>query len=153
MIEALEPEAPLVLDGSTPTALALQQLLDAHGHCLVVESDEWVLGLVTLGDLQRAISAGGSEQPVAACRRSELLWLPAGASLAALEDQLRPNGLRQLPVFALQEQGLPKLPHGLPGAGLRLHNAATTPNHHATSAACQPRTHIGGDGVDVPEAR
>jgi CBS domain-containing protein len=118
--EALEPEAPLVLDAETSASEALKQLLEAHGHCLVVERDNWVLGLVTLSDLQRALSSGGPEVPLEECRRSDLLWLPASANLSQLEDQLRPNGLRQLPVFALQDQALPKLPSGLSAAELPL---------------------------------
>jgi len=118
--DALEPEAPLVLDADTTAGQALQQLLEAHGHCLVVERDNWVLGLVTLADLQRALSSTGPEASLEDCRRSDLLWLPASASLAQLEDQLRPNGLRQLPVFDLQDQALPKLPSGLSAAPLPL---------------------------------
>lgn len=118
VLEALEPESPLVLPGSTPVAAALQQLLQAHGHCLVVEEGGWVQALVTLEDLQRPLSAGLAEQPLLACRRSDLLWLCADANLAQLEDQLQPNGLRQLPVFRLEDQGLPKLPVGIPSKGL-----------------------------------
>ena len=118
VLEALEPESPLVLDGSTPAEQALQQLLAAHGHCLVVEEDDWVLGLVTLEDLQRPISAGAPQRPLARCRRSDLLWLSAESNLAELEDQLRPNGLRQVPVFRLEDPDLPKLPVGPPSGGL-----------------------------------
>jgi hypothetical protein len=119
--EALEPEAPLVLDASTPAASALDQLLAAHGHCLLVEQDDWVLSLVTLSDLQRAISAEPQEGLVlAACRRSDLVWLPSGANLAQLEDQLSPNGLRQLPVFDLDAPAPAVLPAGVPRGGLPL---------------------------------
>ena len=118
VLEALEPESPLVLEASTPAEEALQLLLAAHGHCLVVEEDEWVLGLVTLEDLQRPISAGSPQRPLLACRRSDLLWLSAAANLAELEDQLRPNGLRQVPVFRLEDPDLPKLPVGPPSGGL-----------------------------------
>jgi len=118
--EAFEPEAPLVLASDTTAAAALSQLLEAHGHCLVLEADGWVVGLVTLADLQRGISAGGPELPLAECRRSELVWLAADANLAQLEDQLRPNGLRQLPVFRLEDPALPKLPVGPPAGGLPL---------------------------------
>jgi H+/Cl- antiporter ClcA len=120
VLEALEPESPLVLAGSTPADQALQLLLGAHGHCLVVEEDDWVLGLVTLEDLQRPISAGAPQRPLAECRRSDLLWLSAEAHLAELEDQLRPNGLRQVPVFRLEDPDLPKLPVGPPSGGLPL---------------------------------
>ena len=118
VLEALEPESPLVLASTTPAELALHQLLAAHGHCLVVEKDDWVLGLVTLEDLQRPISAGDAQRPLADCRRSDLLWLRAEANLAELEDQLRPNGLRQVPVFRLADPDLPKLPVGPPSGGL-----------------------------------
>lgn len=120
VMEALELESPLVLPGSLPTSLALQQLLDAHSHCLVVEDGNWVLGLVTLQDLQRSISAGRALQPLRESRRADLIWLSSDASLAQLEDQLRPNGLRQVPVFQLPDQTLPKLPTGVPGSGLPL---------------------------------
>ncbi|MFM7652798.1 MAG: chloride channel protein [Vulcanococcus sp.] len=118
VLEALEPESPLVLDAATTAEQALQQLLAAHGHCLVVEQDDWVLGLVTLEDLQRPISAGSPQRPLAACRRSELVWLRSESNLAELEDQLRPNGLRQVPVFRLDDPDLPKLPVGPPSGGL-----------------------------------
>jgi H+/Cl- antiporter ClcA len=118
--EAFEPEAPLVLSTDTPAGAALNQLLEAHGHCLVLEADGWVAGLVTLPDLQRGISAGGPELPLADCRRAELVWLAADANLSQLEDQLRPNGLRQLPVFRLEDPALPKLPVGPPAGGLPL---------------------------------
>ncbi|MFM2158449.1 MAG: hypothetical protein RLZZ124_923, partial [Cyanobacteriota bacterium] len=80
--------------------------------------DDWVLGLVTLADLQRQISAGSSDRPLLECRRSDLLWLSSEASLAELEDQLRPNGLRQVPVFRLDDPDLPMLPVGPPSGGL-----------------------------------
>jgi hypothetical protein len=118
--EAFEPEAPLVLPTDTPAGAALNQLLEAHVHCLVLEADGWVAGLVTLPDLQRGISAGGPELPLADCRRAELVWLAADANLSQLEDQLRPNGLRQLPVFRLEDPALPKLPVGPPAGGLPL---------------------------------
>ncbi len=119
--EALEPEAPLVLAGTLPAREALELLLAAHGHGLIVSQDEWVIGLVTLGDLQRGLTAAhGGSLSLADCRRSDLVWLPASANLAQLEDQLRPNGLRQLPVFAMPDPSLPKLPTGLPGGGLAL---------------------------------
>ena len=120
VLEALEPESPLVLPASTPAAEALQQLLNAHGHCLVVAEEGWVLALVTLEDLQRPISAGLLEQPLRECRRADLLWLASTATLAQLEDQLQPNGLRQVPVFRLPDPALPKLPVGIPGCGLPL---------------------------------
>jgi H+/Cl- antiporter ClcA len=123
--EALEPEAPLVLDAETSAGAALEKLVDAHGHCLVVERDGWVCGLVTLTDLQRAITAqanGKGDAPVSldSCRRADLIWLPLTANLAELEDQLTPNGLRQVPVFAVEDPVVEKLPHGAPARGLRL---------------------------------
>ncbi|MCH9714657.1 MAG: hypothetical protein K0U63_08945, partial [Cyanobacteria bacterium] len=36
------------------------------------------------------------------------------------EDQLRPSGLRQLPVFDRPGAGAPALPHGLPNEGLQI---------------------------------
>jgi hypothetical protein len=120
VVEALEPESPLVLAASTTAEVALQQLLAAHGHCLVVEEEGWVLALVTLEDLQRPISAGLADQPLRDCRRSDLIWLSVEANLSQLEDQLQPNGLRQVPVFCLDDQALPKLPVGIPSSGLPL---------------------------------
>jgi hypothetical protein len=116
--EAMEPEAPLVLPGDTLAAEALVQLLEAHAHCLIVEDDDWVIGLVSLADLQRGLTAGTPALRLADCRRSELVWLSSEASLSQLEDQLSPNGLRQLPVFRLADPGLPKLPVGVPSTGL-----------------------------------
>jgi hypothetical protein len=46
------------------------------------------------------------------------VWLPLQASLAQLEDQLRPSGLRQLPIFELGTGSV--LPVGLPRLGLPL---------------------------------
>ncbi|MBM5795229.1 MAG: chloride channel protein [Cyanobacteria bacterium M_surface_7_m2_037] len=120
VVDALEPESPLVLAASTTAEVALQQLLAAHGHCLVVEEEGWVLALVTLEDLQRPISAGLADQPLRECRRSDLIWLSVEANLSQLEDQLQPNGLRQVPVFRLDDQALPKLPVGIPSSGLPL---------------------------------
>lgn len=120
VLEAMEAEAPLVLKAATPARTALGQLIEAHGHCLVVERDGWVIGVVTLIDLQRAITAGhgGEGLPLEACRRSDLLWLPDQANLAQLEDQLVPNGLRQVPVFHVGGPGPAQLPAGLPNSGL-----------------------------------
>ena len=52
------------------------------------------------------------------CRRGDLVWLPLDAQLADLEDQLTPNGLRQVPVFDVQDARTAALPHGLPNPGL-----------------------------------
>jgi hypothetical protein len=124
--EAFEPEAPLVLQAELPAHVALRQLVEAHGHCLVVADGAWVVGLVTLADLQRALSAapsrsanGGALMPsLIACRRGDLVWLPLSAQLAQLEDQLSPNGLRQVPVFDVPPAAAAALPHGLPNPGL-----------------------------------
>ena len=119
--EAIDVEAPLVLAAQTPASEALARLVEAHNHCLLVEEADQVVGLVTLPDLQRALTgASFSEQPVllAECRRGDLVWLPATAHLERLEDQLTPNGLRQVPVFDLPEGVGGYLPVGLPAAGL-----------------------------------
>lgn len=132
--DAYEPEAPLVLPAALPAHEALGQLVESHGHCLVVVDGPWVLGLVTLPDLQRALSAyqaagpdqeataqGPTASPtVQACRRDDLVWLPETAHLAQLEDQLSPNGLRQVPIFAVPAGVAGALPHGLPNGGLPL---------------------------------
>jgi hypothetical protein len=137
--DAYEPEAPLVLPAALPAHEALGQLVESHGHCLVVADGPWVLGLVTLPDLQRALSsyqaAGTNQNPTAqnptaqeptaiptlkSCRRGDLVWLPETAHLAQLEDQLTPNGLRQVPIFALPAGVAGALPHGLPSGGLPL---------------------------------
>ena len=133
MVEALEPEAPLVLPRELPAIAALEQLVAAQGHCLLVSEGDQVLGLVTLPDLQRALTAATTNNtdsnptgPITAplalgdCQRSELVWLTLEASLAQLEDQLRPSGLRQLPVFALEEGIGSALPVGRPRRGLPL---------------------------------
>jgi H+/Cl- antiporter ClcA len=140
VVEALEPEAPLVLPRELPAIAALEQLVAAQGHCLLVSEGDQVLGLVTLPDLQRALTAATtndinsndtdtgdrSNGPITAplalgdCQRSELVWLTLEASLAQLEDQLRPSGLRQLPVFARVEGFGSALPVGLPRRGLPL---------------------------------
>jgi len=117
--EAIEPEAPLVLPIELPAAAALAELVAIRGHCLMVSSGDGIVGLVTLPDLQRALAAASLASPtLAECRRSELIWLPLRANLAQLEDQLRPAGLRQVPVFDLPPAGAPALPHGLPRDGL-----------------------------------
>jgi hypothetical protein len=132
--DAYEPEAPLVLPADLPAHEALGQLVESHGHCLVVADGPWVLGLVTLPDLQRALSsyqsASTDQKPTAqeptaiptlkACRRGDLVWLPDTAHLAQLEDQLTPNGLRQVLIFAVPAGVAGALPHGLPSGGLPL---------------------------------
>ena len=116
--EALEPEAPLVLPADLAPSTALAMLLDAHGHCLLVEQAGWVKGLITLADLQQVLNSKRSVSFLQDCLRSELVWLPSSADLSRLEDQLRPNGLRQLPVFMVEEGLSAQLPQGLPPEGL-----------------------------------
>ncbi|MBM5815138.1 MAG: chloride channel protein [Cyanobacteria bacterium K_Offshore_surface_m2_239] len=126
VLEALEPEAPLVLPASTATAAALNLLIDVHGHCLLVAEQGRMVGLINLADLQRGLqrererSADG--QPCGStlrdCLRSELVWLPGQANLCQLEDQLLPGGLRQVPVFAVSGEGEALLPQGVPRGGL-----------------------------------
>ncbi|EDY37580.1 Cl- channel, voltage gated [Cyanobium sp. PCC 7001] len=129
VLDAIEPEAPLVLPAETPVVEALAELVAAHGHCLVVADGPWVIGLATLADLQRLIRSGNeipagaalADAPAVllrACVRGDLLWLPEQATLAQLEDQLSPSGCRQLPVFAAQHIRAGVLPHGLPNPGL-----------------------------------
>jgi H+/Cl- antiporter ClcA/CBS domain-containing protein len=130
--EAMEPEAPLVLPRELAAITALEQLVASQGHCLLVSEGDQVLGLVTLPDLQRALTAASDDSRPDAmanpatqlalgdCRRSELVWLPLQASLAQLEDQLRPSGLRQLPVFDLDSGSGSVLPVGRPRQGLPL---------------------------------
>jgi H+/Cl- antiporter ClcA/CBS domain-containing protein len=121
VLEALEPEAPLVLPADSTAAEALACLIDAHGHCLIVVEHGSAVGLVTLPDLQRALTCGDRALGAVSlleCRRTELIWLPSCARLDRLEDQLNPNGLRQLPIFDLPDGVGGQLPHGLPSAGL-----------------------------------
>jgi hypothetical protein len=119
--ESFEPEAPLVLPGSLTAAAALARLIESHGHCLLVEQGGQAQGLITLADLQRGLSAElGRQGPLRLqdCLRTELVWLPLGVNLDRLEDQLGPNGLRQLPVFEVEGGSADHLPHGLPAGGL-----------------------------------
>lgn len=119
--EAFEPEAPLVLPATMAASAALARLIDSHGHCLLVERAGLALGLVTIGDLQRGLASDLRRQEplrLEDCLRTDLVWLPTGVHLDRLEDQLRPNGLRQLPVFELAGGSGDHLPHGLPPGGL-----------------------------------
>ncbi|MFN9631563.1 MAG: chloride channel protein [Cyanobacteriota bacterium] len=126
VLEALEPEAPLVLPVSTPTARALDLLIEVHGHCLLVADQGQTIGLINLADLQRGLQrererSDGAEPRIstlADCLRSELVWLPGKATLCQLEDQLLPGGLRQVPVFAVAAEGEALLPQGRPAEGL-----------------------------------
>ncbi len=119
--EAFEPDAPLVLPAAMAASEALARLIHSHGHCLLVERAGLALGLVTIGDLQRGLACELRHlEPLRLedCLRTELVWLPTGVCLDRLEDQLRPNGLRQLPVFAVATGTAGHLPHGLPPGGL-----------------------------------
>jgi H+/Cl- antiporter ClcA len=125
VLDALEPEAPLVLPASTPTAAALNLLIDVHGHCLLVADEGRMVGLINLADLQRGLQRERERDDGAPtvstlkdCLRSELVWLPGQANLCQLEDQLLPGGLRQVPVFAVSGEGEAVLPQGLPKGGL-----------------------------------
>jgi H+/Cl- antiporter ClcA len=119
--EAFEASPPLVLAGSLTALAALTQLIEQQGHCLVVEEGGVAQGLVTLADLQRALASEAVRKgplTLRDCLRTELVWLPAGVQLDRLEDQLGPNGLRQVPVFAVPEGTGGHLPHGVPSGGL-----------------------------------
>jgi hypothetical protein len=120
--EALEPLSPLVLMAEQPAAEALALLIAAHGHCLIVQQRDLAVGLVTLADLQRALSgaAMGAEEPLSLldCRRTDLVWLPLDSRLDQLEDQLAPDGLRQIPIFDVPGHLAGYLPQGLPSGGL-----------------------------------
>jgi H+/Cl- antiporter ClcA len=125
VLEALEPEAPLVLPASTPTWQALNLLIEVHGHCLLVSDQGKTIGLINLADLQRGLQRerelgadGVRGSSLRDCLRSDLVWLPGTASLSQLEDQLLPGGLRQVPVFAVSSGGEAHLPQGLPAGGL-----------------------------------
>lgn len=125
VIEALEPEAPLVLPTQTPAATALRELIAAHGHCLLVvdEAETNVVGIVTLADIQQALNAAnqrGKPLSLGECRRNDLVWLADSAHLDDLEDQLNPQGIRQVPVFAVTAGMAGPLPRGLPSSGLGL---------------------------------
>ncbi len=125
VLEALEPEAPLVLTPSTSPSAALNLLIEVHGHCLLVAEQGKIIGLINLSDLQRGLqrnqnlAEGTPGHPTLRdCLRSELVWLPGEATLSELEDQLFPGGLRQVPVFAVSGEGKALLPQGLPPGGL-----------------------------------
>jgi hypothetical protein len=119
--EAFEPDEPLVLPGAMPASEALARLIKAHGHCLIVAEMGAVVGLVTLADLQRGLAAGVDQGRLVKLmdrRRGDLVWLPLQAHLDRLEDQLTPNGLRQIPVFDVPPGKAAVLPYGLPSSGL-----------------------------------
>jgi hypothetical protein len=121
--EAFEPLGPLMLPAELPAVEALERLVASHGHSLLVADSGSAIGLVTLADLQRALSAGVGRPTVVRleeCLRTDLVWLPLGAKLDQLEDQLMPNGLRQIPVFEVAWGVAGRLPVGLPSEGLPL---------------------------------
>jgi H+/Cl- antiporter ClcA len=119
--EAFEARPPLVLAGSLPALAALSRMIQQQGHCLLVEEAGMALGLVTLADLQKALASEAVRTgplTLRDCLRTELVWLPAGVQLDRLEDQLGPNGLRQVPVFQVPDGTGGHLPHGVPRGGL-----------------------------------
>ncbi|MFM8604125.1 MAG: chloride channel protein [Cyanobium sp.] len=119
--DAFEPEAPLVLPAATPALEALRQLIAAHAHCLLMSEGAQVVGLVTLADLQGALTAaatGDTGLSVRDCLRSDLVWLPMAARLDRLEDQIKARGHRQVPVFSVEETNGDYLPEGAPPSGL-----------------------------------
>ena len=120
--DALEPVRPLVLLAELPAAEALALLIEAHGHCLIVQEQGLAVGLVTLADLQRALSgaiaSGPSPLRLIDCLRTDLVWLPLASRLDQLEDQLTPDGLRQIPIFDVPGHVAGYLPQGLPSTGL-----------------------------------
>jgi H+/Cl- antiporter ClcA len=119
---ALEPRLPPILAADLPAAKALQRLLENHGHCVLVAEAGSAVGLVTLADLQSALVSQLERDEetlrLIDCRRGDLVWLPLEAHLDRLEDQLTPQGLRQVPVFAVDPGLGGYLPNGLPPAGL-----------------------------------
>jgi len=120
--EAFEPLNPLVLLAEVPAAEALALLIEAHGHCLIVEDGGAAVGLVTLADLQRGLSSTNAAEAgtiqLIDCRRTDLVWLPLSSHLDQLEDQLTPDGLRQIPIFDVPGHLAGYLPQGLPANGL-----------------------------------
>jgi H+/Cl- antiporter ClcA len=148
--EAFEPEAPLVLAADLSAREALARLVEAHGHCALVAEGPWAIGLVTLQDLQRAIATGrGLATPLADCRRGELVWLPLQAQLAQLEDQLTPNGLRQVPVFDVPALQVGALPHGLPNMGLALQRLRGVASRDGLARALARRVALADQRVTV----
>jgi hypothetical protein len=97
-------------------------LIEAHGHCLIVEDGGAAVGLVTLADLQRGLSSTNAAEAgtiqLIDCRRTDLVWLPLSSHLDQLEDQLTPDGLRQIPIFDVPGHLAGYLPQGLPANGL-----------------------------------
>jgi len=120
--EALEPSLPPILPAELLATEALARLLSSRGHCLLVVESGSAVGLVTLADLRSTLSASNDRQKpplrLIDCRRGDLVWLPLAASLDRLEDQLTPEGLRQVPIFAVEEGLGGHLPQGLPASGL-----------------------------------
>lgn len=148
--EALEPEATLVLPSAMEASEALARLIDGHGHCLIVGEGPLAVGLVTLADLQRGLDGGrDASEPVALgdCRRSELVWLPLSARLDQLEDQLTPDGLRQIPVFDVPSGIAGHLPHGLPPSGLPLVALRGLASRDGMARALARRLQVSGVGL------
>jgi len=148
--QAIESRVPLVLSADTPPLQAMAALVGADAHCLLVERDGWIQGLVTLADLQQALSADPPMQSLGACLRSDLVWLPTDADLSRLEDQLRPKGLRQLPVFRMPEGPVDALPQGLPAEGLAVAQLRGLASRDGMTLALARR--LGGldSALDVP---
>ncbi len=150
--EALEPEATLVLPSAMEASEALARLIDGHGHCLIVGEGPLAVGLVTLADLQRGLYGGrDASEPVALgdCRRSELVWLPLSARLDQLEDQLTPDGLRQIPVFDVPSGIAGHLPHGLPPSGLPLVALRGLASRDGMARALARRLQVSGVGLGL----
>ncbi|MFM7312442.1 MAG: chloride channel protein [Cyanobium sp.] len=120
--EALDPQLPPVLPADLSAVEGLRRLLASHGHCVLLADAGSAVGLVTLADLQSALLTRGerTEGPLKLidCRRGDLVWLPLDARLDRLEDQLTPQGLRQVPVFEVEGGVGGYLPQGLPTGGL-----------------------------------
>jgi len=90
---------------------------------VVDEANGNVVGIVTLADLQQALNAAnkrGKPLSLGECSRNDLVWLADSAHLDDLEDQLGPQGIRQVPVFAVSAGLAGPLPRGLPSSGLGL---------------------------------
>lgn len=88
------------LPSDIPADQALAQLIEAASyHALVHDRHDRVLGLVTLPDLQRSLSATPTE-PLLAIASRELIWVHCGESLAEAIARMDVRGLQQLPVLA-----------------------------------------------------
>lgn len=77
-------------------------ILDAGAEqiALVVDSDERLLGVVTDGDIRRALIDGSTlDAPVETFMKSEFVWLPASASTEEALQQMRLQTLQHLPLL------------------------------------------------------